>query len=50
MTPQIRIDDLNSPLIQQFLREHLQDMALHSPPESVHALGTDALRQPGITF
>jgi putative acetyltransferase len=25
-------------------------MALHSPPESVHALDLDALRQPGISF
>jgi putative acetyltransferase len=25
-------------------------MALHSPPESVHALGIEALRRPEITF
>ena len=25
-------------------------MALHSPPESMHALDIEALRQPGITF
>jgi putative acetyltransferase len=25
-------------------------MALHSPPESIHALDVAALRQPGITF
>ena len=31
------------------IREHLRSMHLHSPPESVHALGLEALRQPGIT-
>jgi putative acetyltransferase len=29
---------------------HLQHMALHSPPESMHALGVEALRKPEITF
>lgn len=47
---EIRIDDLRGPEIAQLLREHLQDMALHSPPESIHALDLDALRQPEITF
>lgn len=46
----IRVDDLNGPEILQLLREHLQSMYLHSPPESVHALGIEALRKPGITF
>jgi putative acetyltransferase len=46
----IRIDDLNGPEIAQLLREHLQEMALHSPPESIHALDLEALRTPGITF
>jgi putative acetyltransferase len=46
----IRIDDLSSPQIIQLLGEHLQSAALHSPPESVHALDVEALRNPDITF
>ena len=46
----IRIDDLHGPQIHQLLMEHLQNMALHSPPESEHALDIEALRQPQITF
>lgn len=46
----IKVDDLRGPEIHQLLREHLQSMALHSPPESIHALDIDALRQPEITF
>lgn len=47
---QIRVDDLTSPQVQQLLKEHLQSMHLHSPPESIHALDLDGLRQPEITF
>lgn len=46
----IRVDDLSSPDIGRLVREHLQTMALHSPPESVHALDLDSLRKPEITF
>jgi putative acetyltransferase len=46
----IELDDLTGPEIHQLLRQHLQSMSLHSPPESIHALDLDALRQPGITF
>jgi putative acetyltransferase len=46
----IRIDDLRGPEIARLLQEHLQDMALHSPPESIHALDLEALRRPEITF
>lgn len=46
----IRVDDLTSPEIAQLLREHLDDMHRHSPPESVHALDLDSLRRPDITF
>ena len=46
----IKRDNLNGPEIQQLLQQHLQSMALHSPPASIHALAIDALRQPGITF
>jgi putative acetyltransferase len=46
----IRLDDLSSPEIIRLLHEHLRSVALHSPPESVHALGLEALRNPDITF
>lgn len=46
----IRLDDLRGPEVATLLQEHLQDMALHSPPESIHALDLDRLRQPKITF
>jgi len=46
----IRLDDLTGPDIIQLLREHLQGVAQHSPPESIHALDLDDLRRPDITF
>ena len=47
----IRHDEaLSDPRIAGFLEEHLADMRRVSPPESVHALDLDALRQPGIRF
>ena len=46
----IRPDGLNDPRVHALLGEHLQDMALHSPPESIHALDLDALRAPAISF
>ncbi|MBX3698355.1 MAG: GNAT family N-acetyltransferase [Dokdonella sp.] len=50
MPPEIRIDDLSAPAVHALLRDHLQNMALHSPPESIHALDLEALRHPCITF
>ena len=47
---QIREDDLTGTRITGFLREHLENMFEITPPESVHALGLDALRAPDITF
>ncbi|HEX5418463.1 MAG TPA: hypothetical protein VFY39_00555 [Gammaproteobacteria bacterium] len=32
------------------LREHLEEMAVHSPPESIHALDVEGLRSPNVTF
>ena len=49
-TLQIRLDDLSDPRIEAFMQEHLQDMYAVSPPESVHALDMDQLRQPDIAF
>lgn len=46
----IRIDDLRSPAVAALLQEHLDDMAVHSPPESIHALDLERLRRPEITF
>lgn len=46
----IKIDDLSGSEIDELLQDHLQDMARHSPPESIHALDLEALRRPGITF
>ena len=47
---EIRVDDLQGPEVAAFLQEHLNDMYATSPPESVHALDLDELRQPDITF
>ena len=46
----IRLDDLRGPEIAALLQEHLRDMHRVSPPESVHALDLESLRQPDITF
>lgn len=46
----IRIDDLSGPEIIRLLHEHLRSVALHSPPESIHALDLEELRKPDITF
>lgn len=47
---EIRVDDLRGSAIAALLQEHLDSMHALSPPESVHALDLDALRQPHITF
>jgi putative acetyltransferase len=46
----IRPDDLTDSTVIDLLREHLRDVAQHSPPESIHALDVEALRRPGISF
>jgi putative acetyltransferase len=46
----IKLDDLTGPELIELLAEHLRDMHVHSPPESVHALDLDELRKPDITF
>lgn len=50
MQVEIRVDDPRRDEAAKLLREHLEDMALHSPPESIHALDVDSLRSPEITF
>lgn len=42
--------DLTSPDVRALLAEHLTDMYATSPPESVHALDTEALQVPEVTF
>lgn len=46
----LRLDDLRHPDVIALLQEHLDWMRRTSPPESVHALDLDALRQPDIAF
>jgi putative acetyltransferase len=47
---EIRAADLSAPEVVRLLQEHLEFVAIHSPPESVHALDLDALRAPEISF
>ena len=47
---QIKVDDLIDGEVIALLEEHLADMYATSPPESVHALDTSALKDPAITF
>jgi putative acetyltransferase len=47
---ELRVDDLRGPEVRRLLEEHLRGMAEHSPPESVHALDLERLRQPDVTF
>lgn len=47
---QIREDDLRGAEIARLLREHLDSMREHTPPESVHALDLEELRSSDITF
>lgn len=46
----IETDDLTRPEIAALLDEHLANMRSISPPESVHALPIDGLRQAKVTF
>jgi putative acetyltransferase len=47
---EIRAAELSAPEVVRLLQEHLEFVAIHSPPESVHALDLDALRAPEISF
>jgi putative acetyltransferase len=46
----IRLDDLRGSEIAELIGDHLHSMTLHSPPESIHALDLEKLRQPDVTF
>lgn len=47
---EIKADDLSGAGVRELLREHLRDVARHSPPESVHALDIEGLSRPEVTF
>ena len=47
---EIRAIGPGHPAVARLLDEHLRGMAQLSPPESIHALGHDALLQPDISF
>lgn len=47
---EIRLDDISDPRVLRLLNEHRESMFDHSPPESVHALDIDGLRQSDVTF
>ena len=46
---EIRVDDLASDDVRALVAAHLDGMHASSPADSVHALGIDALRAPGVT-
>jgi putative acetyltransferase len=47
---EIAIDDPTGSHVRQLLLDHLADMHATSPAESVHALDSEALRDPSVTF
>ena len=47
---EIREDDLRGREVQALLQEHLEAVAIYSPPESIHALDLEGLRAPDVTF
>jgi putative acetyltransferase len=46
----VAVEDPSAPDVVALLQEHLDDMFATSPPESVHALDVERLRDPAITF
>ena len=47
---EIRPGGLESAPVQALLRQHLDDMQLHSPAEAIHALDLHGLQGPGMDF
>ena len=47
---ELRVDDLSGPAIRGLITRHLSGMHENSPPESVHALDVEALKDPRVTF
>jgi putative acetyltransferase len=50
LTLSFRIDDLSGEPTRMLIARHLAGMRAITPPESVHALNVDALREPSVTF
>jgi putative acetyltransferase len=52
VTADLRIveDDLSGEPIKALLRSHLEEMHRLTPPESVHAMPIERLREPDVTF
>jgi len=46
----VRLDDLSGREVRDLLTEHLRSMSALSPPESMHALDLDGLRDPAVAF
>ncbi|MFJ8263565.1 GNAT family N-acetyltransferase [Rummeliibacillus sp. NPDC094406] len=46
----IKVDDLSGMEVAKLIGGHIQNMTLHSPPESIHALSLEELKKPEITF
>jgi len=47
---EILVDDPRRADVRDLLRAHLEGVAAHSPPESIHALGIEGLCDPAVTF
>ena len=47
---EIRLDDPRRNEVANLLREHLQEVTAHAPPESTHALDIESLCSPRVTF
>lgn len=47
---EIREDDLRGRETRELVEAHLADMRAITPPDSVHALGAEALRAPDLTL
>ena len=47
---QIKLGQLDNPQVLALLTAHHEDMASHSPPESVHALDISGLAADDVTF
>lgn len=50
MNIKITKDDLSDGAIAELLNAHLQEMHKYSPPESIHAIDPEKLKDPSITF
>ena len=46
----VQVDDPKRDDVSALIAEHLRDMHSSTPPESVHAIGVEALTQPSVTL